>query len=425
MKKHVINLKRLMETLKISNKVGQICETGVRRITLTKEDKIMRDIFTSWLEEEGLDVRVDDFGNIYGRREGLRNDLAPVMTGSHLDTQPFGGRYDGILGVLSALEMMKVLNENNVQTLRPIEIVNFTNEEGHRFNATSGSEGITNISTKEKLHNDKDDKGTSFKEALEKIGYLGDEKNRPKEIHSYVELHIEQGPILEQENKSIGIVEGDTGSEEMEIIVKGKTGHATATPMEMRKDALIKAAEIIVMAQEVTKELEGTLTVGKLDMEPEGFHIIREVTIPMTILHPDISVRDQMIETINEKAIALVEQEEMEIEIKESLFKASTAYFSEPIRNEIETVVQDLGYTSLKMMSRGFHDANNIATIAPTGMLFIPCKDGISHSVEEFVSEKDIEKGANVLLHTVLNLAQQEDALQWSPASENKNLLGM
>src|SRR5699024_850520 len=151
-----------------------------------------------------------------------------------------------------------------------------------------------------------------------------------------------------------------------------KTGHATATPMEMRKDALIKAAEIIVMAQEVTKELEGTLTVGKLDMEPEGFHIIREVTIPMTILHPDISVRDQMIETINEKAIALVEQEEMEIEIKESLFKASTAYFSEPIRNEIETVVQDLGYTSLKMMSRGFHDANNIATIAPTGMLFIP-----------------------------------------------------
>src|SRR5690606_29042204 len=135
---------------------------------------------------------------------------------SHLDTQPYGGRYDGILGVLSALEIMKILNENNIQTLRPIEIVNWTNEEGHRFNATSGSEGVANISTKEKLYNDKDEKGYSFKEALKKTGYLGEEKNRPKEIHSYVELHIEQGPILEQENKSIGVVKGDTGSEEIE-----------------------------------------------------------------------------------------------------------------------------------------------------------------------------------------------------------------
>lgn len=408
MKKQVINLERLMETFKISNKIGQICETGIRRITLTKEDKIMRDIFTGWLKEEELEVRVDDFGNIYGRREGLRNDLAPVMTGSHLDTQPYGGRYDGILGVLSALEMIKVLNENNVQTLRPIEIVNFTNEEGFRFNATSGSEGITNISTKEKLYKDKDEKGYSFGDELKKIGYLGDEKNRPKEIHSYVELHIEQGPILEQENKSIGIVEGDTGSEEIELIVKGKTGHSTAAPMEGRKDALIKAAEIIVAAQDITKELDGTLTVGNLHMEPEGFHIISEVRIPMIILHEDKDVRNHMIETIKEKSIALVEQEKMEIEIKESLFLATTAHFSKKIMNEVETVARDFGYSTLKMMSRGFHDANNMATIAPTGMIFIPCKDGVSHSVEEFASEKDIEKGANVLLHTVLNLAQQD-----------------
>jgi len=175
----VINLERLMETFKISNNIGQIRETGIRRITLTKEDKIMRDIFVGWLKEEGLEVRVDDFGNIYGRKEGLRNDLAPVLTGSHLDTQPYGGRYDGILGVLSALEMMKVLNENNIQTLRPIEIVNWTNEEAFRFYATSGSEGVTNLSTKEKLHNDKDEKGNRFGDELKEIGYLGDENNRP------------------------------------------------------------------------------------------------------------------------------------------------------------------------------------------------------------------------------------------------------
>lgn len=410
--KTVIDLDRLMETFKISNKVGQICETGLRRITLTKEDKIMRDIFVGWLKEEGLEVRVDDFGNIYGRREGLRNDLAPVLTGSHLDTQPYGGRYDGILGVLSALEMMKVLNENNIQTLRPIEIVNWTNEEAFRFYATSGSEGVTNLSTKEKLHNDKDEKGNRFGDVLKEIGYLGDEKNRPKEIHSYVELHIEQGPILEQENKSIGIVTGDTGSEEIELIVKGKTGHSTGALMEGRKDALIKAAEIIVASQEITKELEGTLTVGNLRMEPEGFHIISEVRIPMIILHEDLHVRDQMTARIIEKASSLVEQEKMELEIKESLFNASTVRFSERIMNEIETVAEDLGYSTLKVISRGFHDANNIATIAPAGMIFIPCKDGISHSVEESVSEKDIEKGANVLLHTVLKLAQQEGPLE-------------
>lgn len=408
MEKPVINLNRLMETFNISNHVGRICDTGLRRITLTKEDQIMRNIFSGWMKEAGLEVRVDDFGNIYGRRPGLDNELAPVMAGSHLDTQPYGGRYDGVLGVLSALEMVRVLNDNHIETLRPIEIVNFTNEEGCRFNSTSGSEGAARLSTREALYQDEDADGCSFEEALRLAGYLGSENNRPKEIYSYVELHIEQGPLLEKENKSIGIVEGDTGSEEIELIVKGKTGHPTATPMKGRQDALIKAAEIIVAAQALTEKLDGALTVTKLDMEPAGFHIINEVRIPMIILHDDKNTRSRLTEGIIEKARSLVEQEGMEIEIKKDMFMAPTVQFSGEIRQVIEGVARDLNYSTLNIMSRGFHDANNMASITPTGMIFIPCKGGVSHHVAEDVKEQDIEKGANVLLNTVLELAQRK-----------------
>lgn len=406
-----VNLKRLMDTFKISHQIGKIQEKGLRRLALTPEDKIMRDIFTDWLERENLNVRVDDFGNIYGRREGLRSDLPPVVMGSHLDTQPYGGRYDGVLGVLSALEMIKVLNENNIQTIRPIEIVNFTNEEGTRFSSTSGSEGITNISTKEELYNDKDEDGKKFGDELKKIGYLGDEKNRLNDIHSYVELHIEQGPVLFQENKSIGIVTGDAGNEVIELIVKGETGHPTATPMAQRKDALIKAAKIIVKAEEIIRELNGIFTIGNLGMEPRGFHIISEAKIIMTVQHDNKEMRKEIIHAIEKESKKIVEKSHMNISIRDSLFAGTSACFSDYIKDEIESVAETLGYSSHRLVSRGFHDANNISTIAPTGMIFIPCKDGISHSIEEFASEQDIKKGANVLLNTVLSLAQLENPL--------------
>ncbi|MCM3745370.1 M20 family metallo-hydrolase [Sporosarcina luteola] len=415
MKRQVVNLERLMETLKISNKIGLISETGVRRIALTQEDKIMRDIFMGWLEEEGLEVRVDDFGNIYGRREGLRNDLTPVMTGSHLDTQPYGGRYDGILGVLSGLEIIKVLNENNVQTLRPIEVVNFTNEEGYRFfpSTTSGSDGICNILTKECIYETTDENGYSFEEELKKIGYLGDEKNRAKDIYSFVELHIEQGPILEQKNKSIGIVEGDKGIKRIEFSIKGKTSHSTGTPMEGRKDALLKAAEIVVAIHQIAKEKVGTIiNIGKFKIEPGAVsHIPCDAKFTMHITHQDENILDELIESIKKKSSTIVAEEKMEIEIN-AYSSLPKARFSKEIMNEIEEVAHDFGYSTLRMLSGGGHDANNIATIAPTGMVFIPCKDGVSHSVEEFASEEDIEKGVNVLLNVVLKLAQQEDNLE-------------
>lgn len=409
-----INLERLMETFKISNKVGQISETGVRRLALSTEDKIMRDIFVGWLEEEKLEVRVDDFGNIYGRRDGLRNDLAPVITGSHLDTQPYGGRYDGMLGVFSALEIIKVLNENNVQTLRPIEIVNFTNEEGRFDPPGSGSGGMSNSFTKEYIYKSNDN-GYNFEDELKKIGYLGDEKNRPKEIHSYVELHIEQGPILEQENKSIGIIEGDKGFEMIEFNIKGKNGHSNATSMEERKDALVKAAEIIVAVQKILKEQEDSvINIGTFDIEPNSTgHIPSKAKFTMLISQEDKNIRDQLIEIIKKKSIALVKKDNMDIEINSILSSAySLNRYSKGVVNKVEEITNNLGYSNLRMISSGGHDANNVLKIAPSGMIFIPCKNGISHSVEEFSSEEDIERGANVLLNTVINFAQQENNLK-------------
>jgi len=408
-----INLERLMETFKISNSVGQVRETGVQRLALSKEDKIMRDIFVNWLREENLDVRVDDFGNIYGRRDGLRNDLAPVMTGSHLDTQLYGGRYDGILGVLSALELIRVLNENNIQTLRPIEIVVFSNEEGVRFNPpTLGSGGITNVIPKKVAYESIDENGCRYKDELRKIGYLGLEKHRPKEVHRYVELHIEQDPILDEQNIDIGVVEGDKGIEWLEVTVKGSTGHSSSTPMNKRKDALFTAAEIIVKLQEMIEGFseEGTVTIGQLHVEPGTILAIpSEVTFTINICHEDEGERDKLIETIQEIATTLAEKDGLGAEIKSVMDPeyTSSVQFSDEVKREIESVTEDLGYSMLNMISSGGHDANNMLKIAPTGIIFIPCKDGISHSVEEYAEEEHIEKGANVLLNTVIRLAQQ------------------
>ncbi|WP_368658701.1 Zn-dependent hydrolase [Metabacillus halosaccharovorans] len=411
---HVINLERLMETIKYSNKVGQIDETGIRRLALTIEDKIMRDLFTIWLEKEELEIRVDDFGNIYGRRKGLRNDLSPVMTGSHLDTQPYGGRYDGILGVLSGLEVIRSLNDNNIETLRPIEVVVWTNEEGNRFAppTPSGSGGVTNIFTKEEIYESIDVNGHTFREELEKIGYLGDGVNRPIEIHSYVELHIEQAPVLDREDISIGIVTGDRGFNIIEITVKGETGHSSGPPMEVRKDALLKASEVIVCIHEMIKAYKSAMiTIGKVNVAPgHNSHIPDNVNFIIQIAHDEEIILNDIMEMVKEKSTALVEKDGMEIEFDVRV-GFPRAHFSKRIVKELEAVTQDLGYSTLHMLSGGGHDANNIASIAPTGMIFIPCKDGISHNVKEYVSEEHIEKGANVLLNTVLNLAQQEDSL--------------
>ncbi len=239
-----INLSRLKSTFDVSNNIGATKNGGINRLTLTKEDKEMRDIFVKWLKDAGLTVRIDDFGNIYGRREGKNKDAGAVMIGSHLDTMPMAGRYDGILGVLAALEVVRTLNDFNIETELPIDVVNFTNEEGERFKPNMlGSGGITGKHEKEFIYNIKDYEGKTFLESLKEIGYLGTEDSRAKNVAYFIELHIEQGPFLESNNKTIGVVNGVKGSARFKLSIKGVSGHG-AFPNDYRKDALIAASEI-------------------------------------------------------------------------------------------------------------------------------------------------------------------------------------
>lgn len=412
MSKHTINLERLMTTINESHKIGQ-SGTGLHRLALSDEDKRMRDVFIKWLEEENLDVRVDDFGNIYGRRDGRRNELPPVMVGSHLDTQPHGGRFDGILGVLSALEVVRVLNEKDIRTLRPIEVVNFTNEEGARFVPPMlGSGGITNVFSKDDVYNCTDDDGIRFEDELKRIGYLGDEEHRPKDIHSFIEFHIEQGPILEQRGIEIGVVEGVKGITWLEFKVKGDADHAGPTPMAGRKDALLKACDIIVLLKEIVTDFddEGTVTVGKIHAAPGSINIIPgEVTFTVDIRHRNDTARRRLIETMKEKAAELAVNDGMTVDIR-TLLESPAVQFSDQVKNAIEEAARQFGYSTMKLMSGAGHDAKYMQNIAPTAMIFVPSRGGISHNVKEYTAEEAIEKGANVLLNAVLTLAQQDEA---------------
>src|SRR5699024_7027565 len=245
-----INLKRLIKMIEMSSSIGAIPNNGLCRLALSEEDKQIREIFTNWMNEANLEVRFDDFGNIYGRRKG-RSDLSPVLVGSHLDTQPNGGRFDGVLGVLTAMEAIFTLNDHGVETKRPIELVNFTNEEGARFEPPLlGSGGLAGVFDKDFVYSRQDRNGKSFEKELVRTGFLGELENRIEDIHSFIELHIEQGTILESERVSIGAVEGIKGMTWFELIVTGEGGHAGPTPMPLRKDALLAATKIITKIEE-------------------------------------------------------------------------------------------------------------------------------------------------------------------------------
>lgn len=410
-----VNLARLQETIDQSARIGGLPKGGICRLALTDEDKAMRDLFKQWLIEAGLEVRIDDFGNMYGRREGKNREATSVMVGSHLDTQPFGGRYDGILGVLSALEVIRVLNENQMETERPIEIVNFTNEEGARFAPPMlGSGGITGAFRKDFIYQLKDNQGNSFAEELERIGYKGLEENRPQHIHSFVEVHVEQGPVLEQQSISMGAVEGIQGMTWLEVKLKGQSDHAGPTPMSMRKDALVAAAKMIVAIEQTAPEMDEqtTTTVGRLSLEPGSINCVPgEVTFSVDIRHFDNIIRNQVLELIYQKLSTIAAVDDIGIEITK-LWEIESTHFSQEIVNYIVEASHTLGYSVQKMISGAGHDAKYMNDIAPTAMIFLPSVDGKSHCEEELTLIEDIEEGANVLLQVIYSLAQMAEEIE-------------
>ncbi|AKM19014.1 N-carbamoyl-L-amino acid hydrolase [Geobacillus sp. 12AMOR1] len=403
-----INMERLMDTIEQSANIGRLPGGGICRLTLTNEDKQMRDLFTEWMNSSGLKVRVDDFGNIYGRMEGKKRDAEAVLIGSHLDTQPEGGRYDGILGVLTGLEVLRTIHENEIVLDRPVELVCFTNEEGSRFEpAMLGSGGLAGAFDKEYIYHIKDRSGRTFIDELVRIGYLGSEENRAKNIHSYIELHIEQGPILERENLDVGIVTGIQGMNWIEVKVTGETNHAGTTPMNMRKDALRTAVRIIDKVQELTQNMDGgaLITVGRMSLLPNSINCIPgEVVFSIDIRHPEDEIRKNIVKRIEQTIQQIVNQDQTLVEYQ-TIMDISTTHFSEKLIKLISEGANKLGYTSKKMMSGAGHDAKFMSHIAPTAMIFVPCAGGKSHCQEEYTTGESIEKGARLLLYVVNQLA--------------------
>ncbi|WP_174614462.1 Zn-dependent hydrolase [Virgibacillus ihumii] len=411
MKPLTINFARMKETIEYSAKVGEIPNNGLCRLALSKEDKAMREQFQEWMIEAGLEVRVDDFGNMYGRRKGQTN-LDPLVVGSHLDTQPNGGRFDGVLGVLSALEAIRTLNDYEIETYRSIEIVNFANEEGARFEPPLlGSGGLAGVFSKEYVYNRQDRDRKVFKNELAEIGFKSDEKNRLQRAHAFLELHIEQGPILENERITIGAVEGIKGMSWLEVKVTGEGGHAGPTPMPLRKDAMMAATSMIAHIERKCADADGdlTVTVGRLDVKPGAVNCIPEkVVFSVDVRHLDDEIREKFI--AEEKAVLHEMAADRKVDLEtEMLWEVDTSTFHEDIIFQVSKSAERLGYSNRRLYSGAGHDAKYMNDFTATGMIFLSSVDGKSHVESELTLDDDIYKGANVLLDAMIHLADNKE----------------
>ncbi|PFP31352.1 Zn-dependent hydrolase [Bacillus sp. AFS073361] len=404
--KLLINGERLKTTLEQFANFGRTENNGVTRLSLSKEDIRVRDYFRSCCEELGLTVTVDDMGCMYATLAGTE-DKPPILIGSHLDSVKKGGRFDGVLGVVAGLEVVRTLVENQIKPQIPITIVNFTNEEGARFEPSMMASGVLSGKfDKEVMLKKVDSEGVTFGEALKASGYEGEVGNRLKEATALLELHIEQGPILEKEDLSIGVVECVVGMACYEIEVTGESDHAGTTPMNMRKDALFAANNII---NEIRRRLGGldedlVFTIGRVSVYPSIHTVIpNKVVFTLEARHKDMEIV-RTVKNLIESLPSLTSLHEG-CEVKTTkLWERDTVWFQPEICQLFEESAQSLGYSNRKMVSGAGHDAQFIASFVPTAMLFVPSINGKSHCEEELTTWEDCEKGINVLLDTVLTM---------------------
>ncbi|MFD1707019.1 Zn-dependent hydrolase [Siminovitchia sediminis] len=401
-----IKLERLKNRMKTMAQIGATDKGGVSRLALTEEDRKARKLFIQWMQELGLTTRVDDLGNIYGRLEGIDPKASPVLTGSHLDSVPKGGKFDGTLGVLAALEAVETIKEKGIKPLRSIEIVSFTNEEGARFTPQMlGSGVIAGKFTKDYVYGRKDAEGLLFKEELERIGFMGCPENRITCANSFVELHIEQGPILEAEEKSIGVVEGIAGFYWLKLKVSGQSDHSGSTPMNMRKDSLVAASSIITDIYQWASERKDGLvaTVGQIQAFPGIINAIPgETVFTLDIRHAD---PEKLEEAVSE-ATSIIQQSSADVTITE-IGSNPPVRFSKEVTSLIEESCKDANVSYRKIISGAGHDAMYMNNITETAMIFVPSTNGKSHCEEEHTAYPDIEKGANVLYLTLWKLANR------------------
>ena len=406
-----VNGKRLRSSLEEMAKIGASPGGGVQRLTLTDEDKEARDLFVRWLNELDLEVTVDEMGNIFGRRPARNNDLPPVMSGSHIDSQPKGGRFDGILGVMGALEVLRTLHENGVETERPVVIVDWTNEEGSRFAPAMVASGVwAGALDRDWAYARTDRNGKRFGDELARIGYKGAVPCSKWPVHCYLEFHIEQGPILEQQGKRIGVPKGILCLHWYDIYLEGEANQVGPTPMEGRHDALCAAAEMILKVNELPGRMGGNMvaTVGEIQNYPNSRNIIPDrVHFTVDIRSWDDQHALKAWKHLREDFEQIAARRGCPIKLEET-WRVEHSPFDEKLVRGILDIADRLGYSNLHMVSGAGHDASYMNQICPTAMIFVPSIGGRSHVEVEKTTWEDCEAGANVLLHAVLQSANEK-----------------
>ncbi len=406
-----INGDRLWSTIAASARIGTGPKGGLRRLTLTDDDKAMRDLFASWAREGGFKLTVDRLGNMFVRREGGEPALPPVIIGSHLDTQASGGRFDGILGVLGGLEVLRTLDDLGLRTKRAIEVVNWTNEEGARFYPPMMcSLAFSGAATVDWANDRLDKEGRRFGDELARIGYAGAAAVGGRKLDSYFELHIEQGPKLDAAGIKIGVVTGGFPTRGMRIEITGETAHVGPTAMARRHNALVAASHVAVAIDEIGwryAHAEAKTTAARLDLWPNLPGIISErATLFCDLRHPEPSELDKMVAELETALPDCARRGRCAVAIGER-WGFGVMDFDAGLIGLIRQAAAELGHATMDIKSEAGHDSYNIATICPAAMIFTPCKDGISHNEAEDTTLQDTMPGANVLLHAVLARANR------------------
>jgi N-carbamoyl-L-amino-acid hydrolase len=403
-----VNADRLWKSLMDMAQIGATEKGGVCRLALTDLDKQARDLFVKWCQEAGCTIKVDKMGNIFARRSGKDNSLAPVVTGSHIDSQPTGGKFDGVYGVLSGLEVIRTLNDLKIETLRPIEASIWTNEEGSRFAPAMIASGIfAGIFDLDYGLNSADLEGKTMGQELARIGYAGNEPVGGRPIHAFFEAHIEQGPILEHEKKTIGIVEGGQGQRWMEVTMIGRESHAGPTPMRIRQDAMVGAAEVITEVNKIGNKYKpnACATVGLVQCSPNSRNTIPgKVFFTIDLRHPEDEILSKMAEEAKMAAQAAAEKNGLQLEFKEIWYLPPVKFNADCVA-AVKNATKELGFNSMSIISGAGHDALYLNRVAPAAMVFIPCKGGISHNEIEDAKKEDCAAGTSVLLRAMVERA--------------------
>jgi len=406
-----VDAQRLWDSLMQMAEFGAIPKGGCNRQTLTDDDASARRSFIGWCREIGCTVEVDRIGNVFARRRGKHDGLPPVLVGSHLDTQPTGGRFDGVFGVLSGLEVLRTLEERGIETDHPIEVVNWTNEEGSRFPPAMMGSGVwAGVFDLEQTYATTDKAGRKLGEELKRIGFMGEREAKPKPLKAAFEIHIEQGPILEAAGLNIGVVTGIQGLRWYDLTITGKACHAGPTPMNGRRDPFLAAWPILRGCYELADRYApwGRVTFGDIRAKPGSRNTVPEkLEISVDMRHPDPAALDEMDTQFRKLVDAECRSRNLAGDVSE-LWHMPATQFDRSCVDVVRDATDALGYSHMEIVSGAGHDSLYVARVAPTSMIFVPCKDGLSHNEEEYAELEDLARGANVLLQSVLSVASAE-----------------